>query len=40
MDDRTTMDLKPGDVADIPSGHDTWVVGTEPTVAIDTGSNA
>jgi len=34
------MDLKPGDVADIPSGHDTWVVGTEPTVAIDTGSNA
>jgi len=29
------FDLNPGDVAKLPSGHDAWVVGNEPVVAID-----
>jgi len=35
MADGTEMDIKPGDVAFIPPGHDGWVVGDEPVVAID-----
>ena len=35
MDDGTEFDLKPGDVANIPPGHDAWVVGDEPVVALD-----
>jgi mannose-6-phosphate isomerase-like protein (cupin superfamily) len=35
MADGTEMDLKPGSVTLIPPGHDGWVVGTEPVVAID-----
>jgi len=35
MDDGTERDLKAGDVALIPPGHDGWVVGNEPVVAID-----
>ncbi len=35
MDDGTEMDLKPGQVVNIPPGHDGWVVGNEPVVFID-----
>jgi hypothetical protein len=35
MDDGTEKLIKAGDVANIPSGHDAWVVGNEPVVAID-----
>lgn len=35
MDDGTTKEMGPGDVADIPPGHDAWVVGNEPCIAID-----
>jgi hypothetical protein len=35
MDDGTEFELKPSDVAVIPSGHDAWVVGDEPFVAVD-----
>jgi quercetin dioxygenase-like cupin family protein len=35
MDDGSTMELKPGDFACIPPGHDAWVAGNEPFVAID-----
>ncbi len=35
MDDGTEMELSPGDVAMIPPGHDAWVLGEEPFVAID-----
>jgi hypothetical protein len=31
------METGPGDVADIPPGHDAWVVGDEPVVMIDFG---
>lgn len=34
-DDGAEMELGPGDVADIPPGHDAWVVGDEPAVGID-----
>lgn len=35
MDDGTHMEFGPGDVGIIPPGHDAWVVGNEPAVAID-----
>lgn len=35
MDDGTTFDCKPGDVSNLPSGHDAWVVGKVPVVVID-----
>lgn len=35
MDDGTEMEMGPGDAADIPPGHDAWVLGNEPCVAID-----
>ncbi len=35
MDDGTEMDLKPGDISYLPSGHDAWVVGNEPVVVVD-----
>lgn len=35
MDDGTTKQMKTGDVAIIPPGHDAWVVGNEPCIAID-----
>jgi len=35
MADGTEEDFGPGDVASIPPGHDAWVVGDEPVVAID-----
>jgi mannose-6-phosphate isomerase-like protein (cupin superfamily) len=35
QDDGTQIDLGPGDFVSIPPGHDAWVVGDEPFVAID-----
>ena len=35
MDDGTELDLKAGDIAYLPSGHDAWVVGNEPVVVVD-----
>ncbi len=35
MDDGTERDFKPGDVSLLPSGHDAWVLGTEPVVVVD-----
>lgn len=35
MADGTERDIKPGEVALIPPGHDGWVVGDEPVVAVD-----
>jgi hypothetical protein len=35
MDDGTEFDIKPGDISNIASGHDAWVVGNEPVVAVD-----
>lgn len=33
------MELEPGDFACIPAGHDAWVVGQEPFVALDFSSD-
>ena len=35
MDDGTEMDIGPGQVVNIPPGHDGWVTGNEPVVFID-----
>ncbi len=35
MDDGSEMDFGPGDIADIPAGHDAWVVGDEAVVGFD-----
>ncbi|HMD67307.1 MAG TPA: cupin domain-containing protein [Chitinivibrionales bacterium] len=35
MDDGTKFDCKPGDISNIPPGHDGWVVGNEPVVMVD-----
>ena len=35
MDDGTEFVYGPGDVAQVPPGHDAWVVGDEPAVIID-----
>ena len=35
MDDGSRYELRPGDVASITPGHDSWVIGSEPFVAID-----
>jgi quercetin dioxygenase-like cupin family protein len=35
MDDGTEEEFGPGDTAVIPPGHNSWVVGNEPVVAID-----
>ena len=35
MVDGSEQEFGPGDVGVIPSGHDAWVVGTEPVVVID-----
>lgn len=35
MDDATEFDCRPGDVSLLPSGHDAWVVGSEPAVVVD-----
>ena len=38
--DGSEIDLKAGDIATIPSGHDAWVVGDEPAVMLDFGAVA
>ena len=35
MDDGSEHEFGPGDVSFIPPGHDAWVVGEEPMIAID-----
>jgi hypothetical protein len=35
MEDGTEFELGPGDVSCLPSGHDAWVVGSEPAVLVD-----
>ena len=35
MDDGETADFAPGDVMNVPPGHDVWVVGDEPVVVVD-----
>lgn len=35
MDDGTEFITKAGDVMNIPSGHDAWVLGDEPVVVVD-----
>lgn len=35
MDDGVTKEMGPGDAAVIPPGHDAWVEGNEPCVALD-----
>ena len=35
MDDGTEEEFGPGDTAVVPPGHNAWVVGNEPVVAID-----
>jgi quercetin dioxygenase-like cupin family protein len=35
MDDGEEMDIGPGDASHIPPGHDAWVVGDEPYIAVD-----
>ena len=40
MNDGTEADVGPGDVASIAPGHDAWVVGDEPCVAVDFGGYA
>jgi hypothetical protein len=35
MDDGSEQEFGPGDVLSVPPGHDAWVVGNDPLVAID-----
>jgi ketosteroid isomerase-like protein len=35
LDDGREMDLGPGELFDLPAGHDAWVVGDEPCVMVD-----
>ncbi len=35
MDDGTERDIGPGEISNLPSGHDAWVVGKEPVVVVD-----
>jgi mannose-6-phosphate isomerase-like protein (cupin superfamily) len=35
MDDGTEFECRPGDVVQIPPGHDAWVVGNEAVVVVD-----
>src|SRR5512140_751999 len=35
MNDGKTTEIGPGDAAEIPPGHDAWVIGNEPCVSID-----
>ena len=39
MDDGRTLDIGPDTVFDIPPGHDQWVIGDEPWVAIEWGAS-
>jgi hypothetical protein len=37
MGDGSTLDLEPGEVFEIPPGHDAWVVGDDPCRLLDWG---
>ncbi len=39
MDDGEEVVLGPNDIADIPAGHDAWVVGDEPAILLDIAGN-
>jgi class 3 adenylate cyclase len=39
MDDGQEMEFAPGDVMNVPPGHDVWVVGDEPAVVVDVFGN-
>ena len=39
MDDGEAAEFGPGDVFDVPPGHDAWVVGDEPVVMVDVAGN-
>ncbi len=39
MDDGQALDIGPGEVFDVPPGHDKWVVGDEPWVTIEWGGS-
>ena len=34
MDDGTEFEIRPGDIFDLPPGHDNWVIGDEPMVSV------
>lgn len=40
MDDGEEMEMGPGDLFDLPAGHDAWVLGDEPCVMVDVSSQA
>ena len=40
LDDGTEVTCRPGDLFDLPPGHDAWVVGDEPCVMVDTSADA
>jgi hypothetical protein len=40
MGDGSTLDLEPGEVFEIPPGHDAWVVGDDPCRLLDWGGKA
>jgi hypothetical protein len=40
MNDGMEAEFGPGDVGEIPEGHDAWVIGDEPVVAVDFGGGA
>ena len=35
MDDGSEIEVKPGDATAIPAGHDAWILGDEPFIAVD-----
>jgi ketosteroid isomerase-like protein len=40
MEDGTECEIGPGDMFDLPAGHDAWVLGSEPCVMVDTSPDA
>lgn len=40
LDDGSEWEAGPGDIIDVPPGHDGWVVGNEPVVLLEFGSPA
>ncbi|HEX4654225.1 MAG TPA: nuclear transport factor 2 family protein [Mycobacteriales bacterium] len=40
MEDGTELQVGPGDLFDLPAGHDAWVIGDEPVVMVDTSPEA